>query len=85
MRPVDYEWMNTILVTDGVASAESQEREDRRGVAGLVYAFKLAGAKAEIMADLKAVTEIARKIVAALRREEHRAGRSWHSSIQAHN
>src|SRR5208337_2990888 len=37
----------TVRVTDDVASANPQERAKRRGVAGLVYAYKIAGAKAE--------------------------------------
>ena len=38
----------TVLLADDVASAPpAEEREKRRGVAGMVYAFKIAGAKAE--------------------------------------
>ncbi|MEC9171270.1 MAG: dihydroxyacetone kinase subunit DhaK, partial [SAR324 cluster bacterium] len=40
-------------------SASKQEREKRRGVAGMVYAFKIAGAAAEEMNNLNEVTRIA--------------------------
>ena len=49
----------TVLLADDVASAKLEEREKRRGVAGMVYAFKIAGAKAEQMADLAEVTRVA--------------------------
>jgi dihydroxyacetone kinase-like protein len=42
----------TVLLTDDVASAPPAESEKRRGVAGLVYAYKLAGAAAEAGANL---------------------------------
>ncbi len=48
----------TVLLADDVASAKLEEREKRRGVAGMVYAFKIAGAKAEQMADLGEVTRV---------------------------
>ena len=57
----------TVLVTDDVASAGPDEIERRRGVAGLVYAYKLAGAKAETLADLDAVAAVAQKAVDACR------------------
>jgi phosphoenolpyruvate---glycerone phosphotransferase subunit DhaK len=37
----------TVILADDVASAPPAEREKRRGVAGMVYAFKIAGAAAE--------------------------------------
>ena len=49
----------TVLLADDVASAKPEEREKRRGVAGMVYAFKIAGAKAEQQADLADVTRVA--------------------------
>ncbi|MFN8008444.1 MAG: dihydroxyacetone kinase subunit DhaK [Terriglobia bacterium] len=55
----------TVRVADDVASASLQERSKRRGVAGLVYAYKIAGAKAESGADLQAVTAIAQKAALA--------------------
>ncbi len=51
----------TVRVADDVASAPTAEREKRRGVAGMIYAFKMAGARAEEMADLDEVTRIAQK------------------------
>ena len=42
----------TVRVADDVASAGPAERHKRRGVAGLVYCFKIAGAKAATMASL---------------------------------
>jgi dihydroxyacetone kinase-like protein len=49
----------TVLLADDVASAKPAEREKRRGVAGMVYAFKIAGACAEGGADLATVTRVA--------------------------
>ena len=46
----------TVLLADDVASAPAAEAEKRRGVAGMVYAYKLAGAAAETGADLAEVT-----------------------------
>ena len=51
----------TVLLADDVASAAPEEREKRRGVAGMVYAFKIAGAAAEAGRDLAEVTRIAQK------------------------
>ena len=51
----------TVLLTDDVASAPPEEHEKRRGVAGMVYAFKTAGAAAEEGRDLDAVTAVAQK------------------------
>ncbi len=51
----------TVLVADDIASAPIEEREKRRGVAGMVYAFKLAGAAADEGYSLDGVTEIAQR------------------------
>ncbi|MCB9958509.1 MAG: dihydroxyacetone kinase subunit DhaK [Rhodospirillaceae bacterium] len=51
----------TVLLADDVASAPRAEREKRRGVAGMVYAFKIAGAAAEAGKTLEEVTRIAQK------------------------
>ena len=53
--------VETVLVRDDVASAPPSEADRRRGVAGMVYAFKLAGAKADAGGDLEEVAAIARK------------------------
>lgn len=51
--------VRTVLVKDDVASAPPAEADRRRGVAGMVFAFKVAGAKAEqggSLAEVEAVT-----------------------------
>lgn len=53
----------TVLGTDDIASAPPEKAETRRGVAGLVYAYKTAGASAEFGADLDEVTRIAQETV----------------------
>jgi phosphoenolpyruvate---glycerone phosphotransferase subunit DhaK len=59
----------TVRVADDVASAGPQERSKRRGIAGMVYCFKIAGAKADTMADLDSVTATAQKAADACRTE----------------
>jgi dihydroxyacetone kinase-like protein len=56
-----------VLLADDVASAPLAERAKRRGVAGMVYAFKIAGAAAEQGHDLAAVTAVAQKTADACR------------------
>ncbi|HUN48843.1 MAG TPA: dihydroxyacetone kinase subunit DhaK, partial [Stellaceae bacterium] len=57
----------TVLGADDVASAGPAEKEKRRGVAGLIYVYKLAGAKAEQKgATLREVTALAGKAAAAV-------------------
>ena len=51
----------TVLLADDVASAGPDEREKRRGVAGMVYAFKIAGAAADTGTNLDEVTRLAQK------------------------
>ena len=57
----------TVLLADDVASAPPEEAAKRRGVAGMVYAFKIAGAAAERGDDLSEVTRIAQKAADACR------------------
>jgi dihydroxyacetone kinase-like protein len=57
----------TVLLRDDVASASLAERDKRRGVAGMVYAFKVAGAAAEKGLDLAGVTAAAQKAADAVR------------------
>lgn len=52
-----------VLVTDDIASAPKGEEDKRRGVAGLVLAYKTAGAAAEKMLPLAEVKRIAQKTV----------------------
>ncbi len=49
--------------TDDVASAPKGEEDKRRGVAGIVFAYKCAGAAAEEGRNLEEVTAVARKVV----------------------
>ncbi len=53
----------TVLGTDDVASAPPEEAHKRRGVAGLIFAYKAAGASAEAGAALDAVADIAQRTV----------------------
>ncbi|MDA7813656.1 dihydroxyacetone kinase subunit DhaK [Candidatus Pelagibacter sp.] len=48
----------TIIVSDDIASASSEEKFKRRGIAGLILAFKIAGATAENGASLEEVFNI---------------------------
>lgn len=57
----------TVLGTDDVTSAPPERASDRRGIAGLFYAYKCAGAAAERGDSLEQVTEVARLVVAATR------------------
>jgi dihydroxyacetone kinase-like protein len=57
----------TVLLTDDVASAPLEERQKRRGVAGMVYAYKIAGAAAEEGRDLDEVTRLAQKAADSVR------------------
>ncbi len=52
-----------VLGTDDVASAPKGEESKRRGVAGILFAYKTAGAAAEKMMTLAEVTRIAQKTV----------------------
>jgi dihydroxyacetone kinase-like protein len=57
----------TVLLADDVASAPAAEADKRRGVAGMVFAFKAAGARAEERATLEEVTASAQKAANACR------------------
>ena len=48
----------SVLVKDDVASSPAEKAEKRRGVAGMVYAFKIAGAAADRMMSLDEVEEV---------------------------
>ena len=54
-----------VVVSDDVASAKFDERQKRRGVAGMVLAFKAAGAAADAGLDLAGVTAVAKRAVEA--------------------
>lgn len=57
----------TVLGTDDIASAAPEDIQKRRGVAGIVYAYKVAGAAAEAGDDLAEVARVAQKTVDATR------------------
>jgi dihydroxyacetone kinase len=57
----------TVLVTDDVASAPADRIEDRRGIAGMMFAFKCAGAAADRGDPLSKVAATAKAAVAATR------------------
>jgi dihydroxyacetone kinase-like protein len=57
----------TVLGADDVASASPEAAAKRRGVAGLIFAYKAAGAAAESGANLAEVTRAAAMTVAATR------------------
>src|SRR6056297_537439 len=59
--------VKTVLVADDVASAEKGEEEKRRGVAGLFYGYKIAGAKAAEGAELDEVVSTTEKALANTR------------------
>lgn len=57
----------TVLLADDVASADEANRNKRRGVAGMVYAFKIAGSSAQAGGSLDDVTRVAQKAADACR------------------
>jgi dihydroxyacetone kinase-like protein len=59
--------VRTVLVRDDVASAPSAEAQRRRGVAGMVFAFKVAGAKADQGGSLDEVAGVAQKALDNIR------------------
>jgi dihydroxyacetone kinase-like protein len=67
MADMDDIKVETVLVADDVASAPPDKWQTRRGVAGLFFAYKIAGAKAAEMADLAAVKAATLKAIANTR------------------
>jgi len=59
--------VRTVLVKDDVASAPAERAETRRGVAGMVFAFKTAGAKADQGGSLDEVEAVAQRTLANTR------------------
>ena len=59
--------VRTVLVKDDVASAPPAEAGRRRGVAGMVFAFKIAGARADEGGSLDEVAAAAEKALANTR------------------
>ncbi|HIU50506.1 MAG TPA: dihydroxyacetone kinase subunit DhaK, partial [Candidatus Limousia pullorum] len=56
-----------VLVKDDVASRPRNEADQRRGVAGMVYAFKIAGAAADEMLSLEEVANITQEALSNIR------------------
>ena len=48
----------TVIVADDIASAKPEEKEKRRGIAGMIFVFKVAGALAETGVSLNEVYKI---------------------------
>lgn len=67
MAEMDDIEVRTVLVRDDVASAPKAEAERRRGVAGLVFAYKIAGAAAEKGYDLDEVVAVTERALANTR------------------
>jgi dihydroxyacetone kinase-like protein len=59
--------VRTVLVKDDVASAPPEEAARRRGVAGMIFAFKCAGARADKGGSLDEVVAAAEKALANTR------------------
>src|ERR671930_2743463 len=59
--------VESVVIDDDVAVRDSLYTQGRRGVGGTVLLEKLAGAKAEEGADLKAVTELSKDVIANVR------------------
>jgi phosphoenolpyruvate---glycerone phosphotransferase subunit DhaK len=59
--------VRTVLVKDDVASAPPVEAQRRRGVAGMVFAFKIAGAVAERGGDIDEVVSVTEKALQNIR------------------
>ena len=55
--------VETVIGNDDIASAVEAERESRRGVAGLIFAFKVAGAAAEAGLPLAQCQAVANRMV----------------------
>ena len=49
----------TVIVADDIASAKLEEKEKRRGIAGMIFVFKIAGALSETGASLQDVYKVA--------------------------
>jgi dihydroxyacetone kinase-like protein len=59
--------VRTVLVADDVASAPKGREADRRGVAGLFYAYKVAGACADTGASLEEVAAVTEQALGQVR------------------
>ncbi len=59
--------VETVIAADDVASSPKGKEDKRRGVAGIFYMYKVAGAYAEEMASLDEIKRIAEKVKANTR------------------
>lgn len=59
--------VKTVVANDDVASAPKEQREKRRGVAGEVFMWKVAGAKSAIGGTLDEVIDVAQKAIDSTR------------------
>lgn len=59
--------VETVVVSDDIASAPPERHHERRGVAGIFFAYKVAGAMAAEMADLDEVKRVTQKAVDNMR------------------
>jgi dihydroxyacetone kinase len=57
----------TVVAADDVSSAPKGSESERRGIAGIAFLYKVAGARADEGASLTAVAEVAEKASAGLR------------------
>jgi len=55
------------VVSDDVASAPPEEKDRRRGIAGIFFAYKIAGARAATMASLQQVKDVTDRAISATR------------------
>ena len=55
--------VETVVVSDDIASAPPEKHNERRGVAGIFFAYKIAGAMADEMASLDEVKRVTQKAV----------------------
>ncbi len=55
--------VESVIVSDDVASAPPERHSERRGVAGIFFAYKIAGAMANEMASLDEVKRVTQKAV----------------------
>ncbi len=53
--------VRTVITTDDIASSRKEDRESRRGVAGNIFVFKIAGAACDQMLPIERVEELAKK------------------------
>lgn len=57
----------SVLIADDVASSPKELAEKRRGVAGMVFAFKIAGAAADELMNLQEVAAVTNKALSNIR------------------